>query len=65
MDLARELQNALGRCRFARIHVGKNADVAIRIQVFHVFTLISQSMATTWFSSHARALTVSQELSGS
>jgi hypothetical protein len=29
MNLARELQDALGRGRLARVDVGKNADVSI------------------------------------
>ena len=36
MDLAREFQNALGCCRLARVNVGKNADVSVSAQVFHV-----------------------------
>jgi hypothetical protein len=29
MDLARELQDAFGRGRLARVDVGKNADISV------------------------------------
>jgi hypothetical protein len=35
VNLAGELQNALGRRRFARVYVGKNADIAVGTKVFH------------------------------
>ncbi len=44
VDLARELQDALGRRGLARVHVGKDADVAVSAQVFHV----SVPAASTW-----------------
>ena len=39
VNLTRQLKNAFCRGRFARVHVGKNADVSIACQVFHQFSL--------------------------
>ena len=36
MNLAGELQDALGRGRLARVDVGKNAYISVNAQVFHV-----------------------------
>ena len=36
VDLPRQLQDALGRGRLARVHMGENADVSVSAQVFHI-----------------------------
>jgi hypothetical protein len=36
VDLSGELQDALSCRGLARVYVGKNADIAVRTQVFHV-----------------------------
>jgi hypothetical protein len=47
MDLARELEDSLGRRRLARIDVGEDTDISINAKVFHFTALLVSFLAPT------------------
>src|SRR5690606_32740976 len=59
VDLAGELENALGGCGLTRVDVGEDADVAILAEVRHAYPY-SISCAQRRLPHHARALAHAQ-----